>query len=124
MITTKEKIIVIKRPVYATSDGEEFDLVSDAWIHEEELLAMEGIFLDRNFKPVESANEITSATYIFLPTRNLVDRFRNLMEWGGDTTEGLESPGWYRFESDHHDYWLNLSKVMDTLSEVLREDMS
>lgn len=118
MITTKEKVIVIKRPVYATSDGEEFDLEYDAWIHEEELIAKEGIFLDRNLKPiepVESTIAITSATYIFLPTQNIVDRFRNLMEWGGDTTEGLTSPGWYRFESDHHDYWLNLSETMHRL---------
>lgn len=124
MIITKEKTIAIKRLVYVTSDGEEFDLEYDAWYHEEELIAKEGIFLDRNFERVESSGGITSATYIFLPTQSLVDRFRNLLEWSGEITKGIQLPGWYRYESDHHEYWLNLSEVMDMLCDVLRANMS
>lgn len=118
MIATKEKTITIKRLVYITTDGEEFESEYNAYRHEEELIAKEGIFLDRYFKPVELVDEITAASYVFLPTQNIVDRFRDLMEWGGDTTEGLTSPGWYRFESDHHDYWLNLSEVATKLLDA------
>lgn len=106
--------VTVEQEVYIADDGTEFSTEDSCEAYEIELKEKALTFYDGNFTRVD----FDSCMYVRLDTLEQVNWLREICEWNGVTSEGLDDAGVYLYlDASRRERWLNLTPVIEYMTK-------